>query len=90
ARAVGVAQAIVGNRVQDIGAAVQQYVESQGCSVVRHYTGHGVGRKMHEDPSVPNYIDAQMDNPKLYPGMVIAIEPMVNAGGAETRVLKDK
>lgn len=90
ARSVGIAKAVAGNRVQDIGAAVQKYVESQGCSIVRHYTGHGVGRKMHEDPLVPNYIDPEMDNPRLIQGMVFAIEPMVNAGGADTRVLKDR
>ena len=90
AREVGIQQAIVGNRVQDIGAAVQRYVESEGCNVVRFYTGHGVGRKMHEEPSVPNYVDPQMENPRLYPGMVMAIEPMVNAGKADTKVLKDK
>ncbi len=90
ARELGIAQAVVGNRVQDIGAAVQAYVEAQGCSIVRHYTGHGVGKQMHEDPLIPNYVDPQMDNPRLQPGMVFAIEPMVNAGRADTRVLKDK
>lgn len=86
---IGIAQAQPGNRLQEIGRAVQRYVESEGCSVVRHYTGHGVGRKMHEEPLVPNYVDAQMDNPKLRAGMVFAIEPMVNAGQAATKVLKD-
>jgi methionyl aminopeptidase len=87
---IGIEQAKPGNRLQAIGRAVQQYVESQGCSVVRHYTGHGVGRKMHEEPLVPNYVDPQMDNPLLRPGMVFAIEPMVNAGRADTRELNDK
>ncbi len=89
ARALGIEQARPGNRLQDIGRAVQQYVESEGCSVVRHYTGHGVGRKMHEEPLVPNYVDPDMPNPKLMVGMVLAIEPMVNAGAAPTRELKD-
>jgi methionyl aminopeptidase len=87
---LGIAQAIPGNRLQDIGRAVQTYVESEGCSIVRHYTGHGVGRKMHEEPLVPNYVDRSMDNPVLRAGMVIAIEPMVNAGKPDTIVLKDR
>ncbi len=86
----GIAQAHAGNRVQDIGRAVQQYVEAAGFSVVRQYVGHGIGREMHEDPQVPNYVDAHQSNPVLRPGMVIAIEPMVNAGRAATRVLADK
>jgi methionyl aminopeptidase len=86
----GVAQARAGNRVQDIGRAVQQYVEAQGFSVVRQYVGHGIGREMHEDPQVPNYVDEHQRNPVLRPGMVLAIEPMVNAGRAATRVLADK
>jgi methionyl aminopeptidase len=86
----GIAQARAGNRVQDIGRAVQQYVEAAGFSVVRQYVGHGIGREMHEDPQVPNYVDEHQHNPLLRPGMVIAIEPMVNAGRAATRVLPDK
>ncbi len=90
AREVGVAQAVPGNYLQDIGRAVQEYVEANGCSVVRHYTGHGVGRTMHEDPLVPNYVAKDMVNLVLKAGMVIAIEPMVNAGKAGTRVLNDR
>jgi methionyl aminopeptidase len=90
ARELGIAQAVPGNRLQDIGRAVQQYVESEGCSVVRHYTGHGVGHKMHEEPLVPNYVDSEMPNPILRAGMVLAIEPMVNAGRPDTVVLPDK
>lgn len=86
----GIEQAYPGNKLQAIGQAVQSYVESEGCSVVRLYTGHGVGQTMHEEPLVPNYTDPSMANPKMQPGMVIAIEPMVNAGRASTRVLKDK
>ena len=90
ALALGIEQALPGNRLQEIGRAVQKYVESEGCGIVRHYTGHGVGRKMHEEPLVPNYVDREMDNPQMRTGMVFAIEPMVNAGGAGTRVLKDQ
>ncbi|HEU5369909.1 MAG TPA: type I methionyl aminopeptidase [Ktedonobacterales bacterium] len=86
----GIEQARAGKRVQDIGRAVQQYVEAQGFSVVRQYVGHGIGREMHEEPQVPNYVDEHQPNPQLLPGMVIAIEPMVNAGRAATRVLADK
>ncbi len=86
----GIAQARPGNRVQDIGRAVQRYVEGAGFSVVRQYVGHGIGREMHEEPQVPNYVDEHQRNPQLLPGMVIAIEPMVNAGRAATRVLADK
>ena len=86
----GIEQARPGKRVQDIGRAVQQYVEAQGFSVVRQYVGHGIGREMHEDPQVPNYVDEHQRNPQLLPGMVLAIEPMVNVGRAATRVLKDK
>jgi methionyl aminopeptidase len=90
ALAIGIEEARAGNRLQAIGRAVQKYVEEQGCGIVRHYTGHGVGRKMHEEPLVPNYTDATMENPTMRTGMVIAIEPMVNAGGAATKVLKDQ
>ncbi|HLV98567.1 MAG TPA: type I methionyl aminopeptidase [Ktedonobacterales bacterium] len=86
----GIEQARPGKRVQDIGRAVQKYVEAQGFSVVRQYVGHGIGREMHEDPQVPNYVDEHQRNPQLLPGMVLAIEPMVNAGRAATRVLGDK
>ncbi len=86
----GIARARSGNRVQDIGRAIQQHVEAAGFSVVRQYVGHGIGREMHEEPQVPNYVDEHQHNPLLRPGMVIAIEPMVNAGRAATRVLPDK
>ena len=78
-----------GNRVSDISAAVQDYVERQGCSVVREYVGHGVGAKMHEDPEVPNFVQPGRGSPRLVKGMTIAVEPMVNAGGWEIRVLSD-
>jgi methionyl aminopeptidase len=86
----GIAAARAGNRVQDIGRAVQSFVEAAGFSVVRQYGGHGVGRSMHEDPQILNYIEQGYPNPLLRPGMVIAIEPMVTLGEKETQVLLDK
>ena len=85
---LGIAAARPGNRVTDISRAVQDYVEGNGFSVVREFVGHGVGRTMHEEPQVPNFVDRKMDD-KLKPGMTIAIEPMVNAGRPEVKILKD-
>ena len=76
----GIAAALKGNRLGDIGAAVQTYAESYGYGVVREYVGHGVGRKMHEDPEVPNYGHPGR-GVRLMPGMTIAIEPMINLKG---------
>lgn len=84
----GIKRAVPGGRVGDIGSAVQQYVEARGYSVVREFTGHGVGTEMHEDPCVPNYGKAGRGT-RLFPGMVIAIEPMVNIGTAAIRQLSD-
>ncbi len=84
----GIAQARKGNRVQDISHAVQTYVESNGFAVVRSFVGHGVGRKMHEEPEVPNF-GKPGRGPRLLPGMTIAVEPMVCAGTYEVKVLKD-
>ena len=84
----GIAQAVPGNRVVNISRAIQNYVESHGCSIVREFVGHGVGRSMHEEPQVPNF-DEGKTSPRLRPGMTLAIEPMVNAGSAEVKVLKD-
>ena len=84
----GIAAAVAGNRVTDISRAVQDYVEGKGFSVVREFVGHGVGRTMHEEPQVPNFVDRK-SNDKLVPGMTIAIEPMVNAGRPEIKILKD-
>jgi methionyl aminopeptidase len=84
----GIAAAVPGNRVTDISRAVQNYVEGNGFSVVREFVGHGVGRAMHEEPQVPNFVDRKM-NDKLRAGMTIAIEPMVNAGRAAVKILKD-
>ncbi len=85
----GIKNARVGNRVSDVGHAVQQYVESFGYSVVRDFVGHGVGRNMHEAPEVPNY-GAAGHGARFQPGMVIAVEPMVCAGDWRVKVLPDK
>ena len=84
----GIAQARAGNRVGDISHAIQSTVEAYGFSVVREFVGHGVGRKLHEDPQIPNFGRAK-DGPKLKPGMTLAIEPMINAGTHEVQVLSD-
>jgi methionyl aminopeptidase len=84
----GIAAARPGNRVTDISRAVQNYVEGNGFSVVREFVGHGVGRSMHEEPQVPNFVDPK-SNQKLRAGMTLAIEPMVNAGQAAVKILKD-
>lgn len=86
----GIAVARPGNRVMDVARTIQKYVEGEGCSVVREYAGHGIGRELHEDPWVPNYVDEEAANPKLRPGMVFCIEPMVNAGEAAARELRDR
>jgi methionyl aminopeptidase len=86
---LGIAAARGGKRLRDIGRAVQQHVESAGFSVVRLYSGHGIGRSMHEDPQVLNYVEPSYPNYLLKPGMVLAIEPMVIAGKPETKVLDD-
>ena len=85
---LGIDMARPGNRVGDISAAIQKYVESLGFGVVREFTGHGVGRNMHEAPEIPNY-GAPGHGPKLLRGMTIAVEPMVNAGTAAIRQMSD-
>jgi methionyl aminopeptidase len=85
----GIEAARIGNTIGDVGAAVQKLVEANGFSVVREFVGHGIGTKLHEDPQVPNY-GAPGSGPKLRDGMVLAIEPMVNVGEPETRLLDDK
>ncbi len=85
----GIKHAVAGARIGDIGHAVQEYVELRSYSVVRDFVGHGVGAKLHEDPSVPNY-GAPGRGARLLPGMTIAIEPMVNMGSHEVKVLDDK
>ena len=84
----GIAQAVPGRRVVDISRAIQNYVEGNGFSVVREFVGHGVGRSMHEEPQVPNFVEGKATE-KLRPGMTIAIEPMVTAGLPGVKVLKD-
>ncbi len=86
---VGIAMMRAGNKTGDVSAAIQQYVEAQGYHVVREYTGHGVGRKMHEGPQVPNY-GTPGTGVLLRPGMTIALEPMVLVGTHRTRVLSNK
>jgi methionyl aminopeptidase len=85
---LGIDQVVVGNRVNDISVAVQKHVESNGFSVVTQFVGHGIGRDLHESPEVPNYL-RKGRSPRLMPGMVLAIEPMVNIGTSEVKVLKD-
>lgn len=84
----GIAQMVVGNRLGDVGAAVQSHVEAEGFGVVRDYVGHGVGRNLHEEPQVPNYGQAGTGL-RLKVGMVLAIEPMVNEGTADVKLLSD-
>jgi len=85
---LGIAQARPGARVGDISAAVQEYAEEKGYGVVRQYVGHGIGRRLHEDPQVPNY-GVPGRGPLLRDGMTLAIEPMLNVGGWETLQLED-
>ena len=84
----GIRAATAGNRIGDIGAAVQRYVEVRGYSVVRQFVGHGVGTNLHEDPSVPNF-GTPGRGPRLLPGMTIAIEPMINQGTCDVKTLSD-
>ncbi|HOX58695.1 MAG TPA: type I methionyl aminopeptidase [Candidatus Paceibacterota bacterium] len=84
----GISQALPGGRVADISRTIQNYVEGNGFSVVREFVGHGVGRTMHEEPQIPNFVDGK-SSPKLRPGMTLAIEPMVNAGAAGVKILND-
>ena len=86
---IGIENAVEGKRIGDISAAIQQYVEASGYSVVRAFVGHGIGRSLHEEPAVPNY-GRPGQGPRLKEGMTLAIEPMVNAGGADVRILGDE
>jgi len=85
----GIAQAKVGNRISDISRAVQEVAETAGYSVVTEFAGHGIGRRLHEDPQVPNYFRRGMPNPRLQEGMALAIEPMVNEGTPDLEILSD-
>lgn len=84
----GIEKAVVGNRLSDISFAIQTHVEMHGYSVVRDFVGHGIGRQLHEEPQVPNY-GKPGQGPRLKPGMVLAIEPMVNLGESAVKILKD-
>jgi methionyl aminopeptidase len=79
-----------GNRLFDICGTVERHVLSNGFSIVREFVGHGIGSSLHEEPQVPNYVDRRNENPRLKEGMVLAIEPMVNAGKPESQVLSDR
>lgn len=85
----GIAEMVPGKRLSDIGHAVQVRAEADGFSIVRQFVGHGIGRQMHEPPQIPNYGPAGR-GPRLRPGMVFAIEPMVTAGGPEVEILEDE
>jgi methionyl aminopeptidase len=87
---MAIQQARAGNRLFDICGTVERYVTSNGFSIVREYVGHGIGTSLHEEPQVPNYVDRKNENPRLKEGMVLAIEPMVNAGKADSKVLSDR
>lgn len=87
---LAIGQMKAGNRLFDVCAAVERHVTSNGFSIVREFVGHGIGTALHEEPQVPNYVDRRNENPRLKEGMVLAIEPMVNAGRPETKVLSDR
>lgn len=87
---LAIGQVKAGNRLFDICGSVERHVTSNGFSIVREFVGHGIGTSLHEEPQVPNYVDRRNENPRLKEGMVLAIEPMVNAGRPETRVLEDR
>ncbi|MGD0014295.1 MAG: type I methionyl aminopeptidase [Bryobacteraceae bacterium] len=80
----------LGNRLFDICGTIERHVTSNGFSVVREFVGHGIGTQLHEEPQIPNYVDRRNGNPRLKEGMVLAIEPMVNAGQPESKVLRDR
>jgi len=87
---LAIQQVRAGNRLFDICGTVERHVVSNGYSVVREYVGHGIGTQLHEEPQIPNYVDRKNENPRLKEGMVLAIEPMVNAGKPEAKVLGDR
>jgi len=87
---LAIGQMKAGNRLFDVCGAVERHVVANGFSVVREMVGHGIGTSMHEEPQVPNYVDRRNENPRLKEGMVLAIEPMVNAGQPEIKILSDR
>jgi methionyl aminopeptidase len=86
----GIEQVKAGNYLMDIAGAIQDHVEANGFTVVEDFTGHGVGRNLHEEPSVFNFRTREMPNVKLRAGMTLAIEPILNAGSKHTRTLSDR
>jgi methionyl aminopeptidase len=87
---LAIQQVRAGNRLFDVCGTVERHVVTNGFSIVREFVGHGIGTKLHEEPQIPNYVDRKNENPRLKEGMVLAIEPMVNAGGPESKVRGDK
>ncbi|GIU79720.1 MAG: type I methionyl aminopeptidase [Bryobacteraceae bacterium] len=87
---LAIGQMKAGNRLFDVCGAIERHVTQNGFSIVREFVGHGIGASLHEEPQVPNYVDRRNENPRLKEGMVLAIEPMVNAGRPETKVLPDR
>jgi len=87
---LAIQQVRAGNRLFDVCGTVERHVVTNGYSVVREYVGHGIGTQLHEEPQIPNYVDRKNENPRLKEGMVLAIEPMVNAGKPDAKVLGDK
>ncbi len=87
---LAIEKARAGNRLVDISGTVERHVTANGFSVVREYVGHGIGTRLHEEPQIPNYVDLKGENPRLKEGMVLAIEPMVNAGKPELKVDRDR
>ncbi|MBI5286586.1 MAG: type I methionyl aminopeptidase [Deltaproteobacteria bacterium] len=85
---IGIGEARIGNRLFDVSAAIQEYVEGEGFSVVRDFVGHGIGRDLHEPPQIPNF-GTRGKGVRLKEGMVLAIEPMINAGGSDVAILDD-
>lgn len=87
---LAIGQVKAGNRLFEVCGTVEKHVLKHGFSIVREFVGHGIGTSMHEEPQIPNYVDRSNENPRLKPGMVLAIEPMVNAGKPATKVLSDR
>jgi methionyl aminopeptidase len=87
---MAIGQVRAGNRLFDICGTVERYVTDSGYTVVREFVGHGIGTRLHEEPQVPNYVDRKNENPRLKEGMVLAIEPMVNLGAADTKIRSDR
>jgi len=87
---LSIEQMVPGNRLFDVCGAVERHVEGAGFTIVREFVGHGIGTELHEEPHVPNYVDHKMRNPRLREGMVFAIEPMVNMGSEDVKMLDDE